>query len=156
MIEVVLLAHPECTTSLSMFKALATPLVLHPRGWIKYGYKLRVTEKVKKNAIRMQLTPQRVMDNMFPTFSHEKLSVCNIETREIFINEARWLRQLPDKSSMGLPAYRCYLINHELGHALGKIEHENMCDADGRASIMRQQTLGLGSCVLPTPLPLKK
>jgi hypothetical protein len=156
MIDVVLLVHPECETSLSMFRALATPLVLHSRGWLKIGYKLRVTEKSRKNAIRVELTPQAVMDRMFPSFSNKKLSVCNMETREIFLSEARWRRQLPDDSSMSLPAYRCYLINHELGHALGKTVHENTCDAEGRASIMRQQTLGLGSCVSPTPFPLKK
>ena len=154
-----LLVHPACVTSEFMFRALATPIILHPNGWTKWGYNFKV-EVAKQKGVRsslrkqivIQLTPQDVMDKLFPGFESERLSVCNMRTREIFINESRWRRDYADdKSQMSLPAYRCYVLNHEIGHALGRL-HERCKGTGQRAPIMLQQTVGLHGC-LPDPFP---
>ena len=57
----------------------------------------------------------------------------------VFINEARWVRgAVPFQGDVG--SYRQYLINHEVGHAIGYQRHEP-CAANGElAPVMMQQT----------------
>ncbi len=57
----------------------------------------------------------------------------------VFINEARWVRgAVPFEGDVG--SYRQYLINHEVGHAVGYQRHEP-CDRQGSlAPVMMQQT----------------
>ncbi|GFG51645.1 DUF3152 domain-containing protein [Mycolicibacterium agri] len=57
----------------------------------------------------------------------------------VFINEARWVRgAVPFQGDVG--AYRQYLINHEVGHAIGYQRHEP-CGENGQlAPVMMQQT----------------
>lgn len=57
----------------------------------------------------------------------------------VFINEARWVRgAVPFQGDVG--SYRQYVINHEVGHAIGYRQHE-ACAANGElAPIMMQQT----------------
>jgi hypothetical protein len=57
----------------------------------------------------------------------------------VFLNEARWVRgAVPFQGDVG--SYRQYLINHEVGHAIGYQRHE-ACAANGElAPIMMQQT----------------
>jgi hypothetical protein len=57
----------------------------------------------------------------------------------VFINEARWVRgAVPFQGDIG--SYRQYLINHEVGHAIGYGKHEP-CGQDGAlAPVMMQQT----------------
>ncbi len=57
----------------------------------------------------------------------------------VFLNEARWVRgAVPFQGDVG--AYRQYLINHEVGHAIGYQRHEPCGEKDQLAPIMMQQT----------------
>ena len=59
----------------------------------------------------------------------------------VFINEARWVRgAVPFQGDIG--SYRQYLINHEVGHAIGYTTHEPCDENGGLAPIMMQQTFG--------------
>ena len=78
---------------------------------------------------------------------------CSISDRigndptRVLINEARWVRgALTFEGDLG--GYRQYLINHEVGHAIGYAAHE-ACSGDGAvAPIMMQQTLSLDNSEL--------
>lgn len=61
------------------------------------------------------------------------------EDPRVLINEARWVRgAVPFQGDVG--SYRQYLINHEVGHAIGYQRHEP-CDTEGGlAPVMMQQT----------------
>lgn len=61
----------------------------------------------------------------------------------VLLNLARWVRG--DAAYLGdIEAYRVYMVNHEVGHALGH-QHAHSCLAGGLAPIMMQQTIGLRS-----------
>ncbi|HEX6754735.1 MAG TPA: DUF3152 domain-containing protein, partial [Mycobacteriales bacterium] len=82
-------------------------------------------------------------------------SCYNGELGRAVINDARWVRGAVAYSG-DLAAYRVYVINHEVGHALGN-GHQPCRKAGTLAPVMMQQTLGLttpgvGDCK-PNPWP---
>ncbi|BBX95209.1 DUF3152 domain-containing protein [Mycobacterium lacus] len=57
----------------------------------------------------------------------------------VFVNEARWVRgAVPFEGDVG--SYRQYVINHEVGHAVGYVRHEPCDKQGGLAPVMMQQT----------------
>ncbi|OBI40314.1 hypothetical protein A5707_10405 [Mycobacterium kyorinense] len=59
--------------------------------------------------------------------------------QRVFINEARWVRgAVPFQGDVG--SYRQYVINHEVGHAIGYLRHEPCDKQGGLAPVMMQQT----------------
>jgi hypothetical protein len=68
------------------------------------------------------------------------------------INLARWATAVPDYQG-DIATYRLYVVNHEVGHALGN-GHLPCPGAGQLAPVMQQQTLGLEGCVKnPWPYP---
>ena len=68
---------------------------------------------------------------------------CRYADRAV-INLARWMRAVPDYQG-DVATYRRYVVNHEVGHALG-YDHEH-CPGPGRlAPVMQQQTIDLEGC----------
>ncbi|HEV2087943.1 MAG TPA: DUF3152 domain-containing protein, partial [Cryptosporangiaceae bacterium] len=62
----------------------------------------------------------------------------------VVINLARWLLAVPEFQG-DVSTYRLYVVNHEVGHRLGR-GHQT-CPGPGRlAPVMQQQTLGLRGC----------
>ena len=57
------------------------------------------------------------------------------------INLARWATAVPDYEG-DVATYRLYVVNHEVGHALGN-GHQPCPGAGQLAPVMQQQTLGL-------------
>ncbi|CAN5484272.1 hypothetical protein BH09ACT12_BH09ACT12_23930 [soil metagenome] len=60
------------------------------------------------------------------------------------LNAWRWLNGA-DAYEGNLNDYRRYLVNHEVGHALGKA-HVGCPGSGLPAPVMMQQTKGLGEC----------
>ena len=147
--KVYLTVHPQADTHEDVFREIATPLVNHEFGWNDV---YTVDTPNESNSVVM-LTPGKVLGRMFPQFAKRRLSVCDMNTREIWINEDRWLRTLPDESQLPLPAYRSYVLTHELGHALG-LGHADP-PKKGLAPIMMQQTVGIGT-LTPNPFPTEE
>jgi hypothetical protein len=139
----------------AMFRALVTALLQHPLGWANQGYTFNIVPSAAAAThplITITLTPQHVLDRKFPEFATERLSLCNMATREIYLNEQRWMGVYDDnKSNLSLPAYRAYMVQHEVGHALG-FGHTKCKQGGAKCPIMVQQTKGTGGCA-PYPFP---
>lgn len=62
---------------------------------------------------------------------------------EVALNADRWEHKTPTYAD--LAEYRAYMINHEVGHALGR-GHERCAGEGAAAPVMLQQSMGLGGC----------
>lgn len=68
---------------------------------------------------------------------------CHNEGR-VMVNVRRWMLGAASYGD-NLDLYRTYLVNHEVGHAIGH-RHQPCPKAGAKAPVMLQQTLGLGGC----------
>lgn len=62
----------------------------------------------------------------------------------VVINARRWAFGVPHYAGRLLD-YRRYVVNHEVGHALGR-SHESCLSPGSKAPVMLQQTYGLDGC----------
>ncbi|WP_155980957.1 DUF3152 domain-containing protein [Nocardia sp. CNY236] len=68
-------------------------------------------------------------------------SCYNGNSKRVVLSEARWVRgALAFDGDIG--SYRQYLINHEVGHAIGYHRHQPCAVDGGLAPVMMQQTFG--------------
>ena len=68
-------------------------------------------------------------------------SCFNPSMERVFLNEARWVRgAVAFQGDIG--SYRQYLVNHEVGHAIGLAQHDACTTDGGLAPIMMQQSFG--------------
>jgi hypothetical protein len=117
-----------------------------PRGWSKYGYIFKRNPNAPGKILRIHLAKNKTISDLYGP-QIDSLSAYVPGTHEIFINYDNWMGG--SKSSMQLDRYRTYVINHEVGHALGLDHakcHKARCDQLGMdkcpGSVMIQMTKG--------------
>ncbi|MFL6130964.1 MAG: DUF3152 domain-containing protein, partial [Mycobacteriales bacterium] len=93
---------------------------------------------------RVSLTASMTVRNLCGYTLPFETSCYNGELSRAVINDARWVRGAVAYAG-NLTAYRTYVINHEVGHALGH-DHQQCPKAGAPAPVMMQQTLGVGGC----------
>lgn len=140
-----------------LFRKKVISILKHPKGWehIDSTVKFKIvdhqtfihTKSPRKIPIRLSTDKTIVGVCGFS----EKLSCCDMSTKQCWINFYRW-KNGSKHSGLPLHKYKNYVINHEVGHALGRLHSD--CECDGcSAPIMMQQTKGIGSCK-PNDKPL--
>jgi len=93
---------------------------------------------------RVSLVSPGNMETYCPGVGTGGYTSCRYGERAV-INLARWETAVPDYGG-DIATYRRYVVNHEVGHALGN-GHQD-CPGPGQsAPVMQQQTLGLQGCV---------
>ncbi|MCV2488647.1 DUF3152 domain-containing protein [Geodermatophilus sp. YIM 151500] len=92
---------------------------------------------------RVSLISPGSMETYCPGVGTGGYTSCRYGERAV-INLARWATAVPHYDG-DVATYRQYVVNHEVGHALGN-GHED-CPGPGQpAPVMQQQTLGLDGC----------
>jgi hypothetical protein len=92
---------------------------------------------------RVSLVSPGSMEKYCPGVGTGGYTSCRYGERAV-INLARWATAVPDYEG-DVATYRQYVVNHEVGHALGE-GHEDCPGAGQLAPVMQQQTLGLQGC----------
>lgn len=132
------------------FPATVSAILTDPRGWTADpSYSFEAVSADDNPTLIVQLAATGTAHELCGN-SLELETSCRLAGRSegdpsrVIVNIARWVRgALPFEGDLGL--YRQYLINHEVGHALGYAAHEP-CATDGAmAPIMMQQTLSLSN-----------
>lgn len=114
----------------------------NPKSWTADGAVAFQRVDSGEPTFRVSLTsPMTVRENCGYDIELEA-SCYNSSTGRVYINLARWVRGA--RAFQGdIGSYRQYLVNHEVGHAVGHPQHEP-CDKDGAlAPIMMQQSFGV-------------
>lgn len=113
-----------------------------PRGWTASG--AHALARVEDDStIRVLLATPATTDALCaPLETGGRLSCRNGEL--VVLNAWRWLNGA-DAYEGNLNDYRRYLVNHEVGHALGNA-HVGCPGSGLPAPVMMQQTKGLGEC----------
>jgi len=135
-----------------------------PRGWLSHGYIFEQVDKGYKSEgyksdkryksdgyksdIIIKIVPAKTVEKIC---SFKGLSCADISNNTIYINVNRWKRG-SKHSKLNLDNYRIYLVNHEIGHLLGR-GHSECLKNNSKVPVMVQQTLGIGKCK-PNPWPL--
>ncbi|MGI9161865.1 MAG: DUF3152 domain-containing protein [Mycobacterium sp.] len=128
------------------FARMVTETLSNPKSWThdpQFAFR-RIDDPTAKPDFRVSLTsPVTVREGcgyeiQIETSCYNPVYGPDAEPR-VFLNLARWVRgAMPFQGDIG--SYRQYLINHEVGHAIGYTTHEP-CDKNGAlAPIMMQQT----------------
>lgn len=119
-----------------------------PRSWT--AILPRALKRVSANpSIRIRIATPATADALCaPLDTGGRLSCRN--GANVVLNAWRWVNG--SEAYLGrIGSYRQYMINHEVGHALGQ-GHAPCPGADDVAPVMLQQTKGLDGC-LPNPWP---
>lgn len=102
-------------------------------------------------AFRVVLASPATTDRLCRPLRTGGIFSCYMNGRAV-LNAMRW-QQGASSYAGDLVSYRVYMVNHEVGHALGH-GHRYACGSGGLAPVMVQQTKGLRGCGRnPWPLP---
>ncbi|MFN2490406.1 MAG: DUF3152 domain-containing protein [Actinomycetota bacterium] len=131
------------------FAAHVEETLFAPRGWTRSAYAL---QRVRSGTVAFHviLASPALTDRLCaPALTRGQFSCHN--GGRVVINFWRWTNGA-DSYRGHLGRYRAYVINHEVGHALGR-GHVSCPSAGAPAPVMVQQTISVGSC-RPNPWPL--
>ncbi len=125
------------------FAAFVLATLNDPRGWPHEGYTFARTGDGAAADVTVVLASPALTDRLCkPLVTYGKLS-CRNGNRSV-LTFYRWVNGIPEYAD-DLTAYRRYLVNHEVGHFLGK-GHVSCPGAGALAPVMMQQTKGLDGC----------
>jgi Protein of unknown function (DUF3152) len=123
--------------------------VLHdPRGWRQAGYAFRIVASEPADMSIVLASPTLTDSLCAPLLTLGHYS-CAHAGRAV-LNFERWVKGAPAYASIA--RYRTYMINHEVGHLLGR-GHVYCTSPGALAPLMVQQTKGVAPC-RPNPWPL--
>jgi len=119
-----------------------------PRGWRSAGYNFRLVADGTAD-ISVVLASPALTDRLCAPLQTLSRYSC-AQGNQAVLNFERWQHGMQTYAS--LVRYRTYMINHEVGHLLGRA-HAYCPAAGARAPLMMQQTKGVAPC-RPNPWPL--
>lgn len=133
------------------FSKAVSAILNDPRGWGRNF--VQVADPAKADT-RMVLASPNLVDELCAPLKTMGKTSCNNNGRTV-INIERWAYGSTEflQSGGSLEDYRTYVINHEMGHALGH-GHEDCTSIGAPAPVMQQQILDMKGCKTnPWPNP---
>ena len=132
------------------FASMVDATLMDPRGWTNDPrFRFEHVSSNEEPSLRIRLTSVATTRELCGGDLGLETSCRTTITGDdsVVINESRWVRgAAPFDGDLG--RYRQYVINHEVGHAVGFAEHVP-CPSEGDlAPIMMQQTLSLNNAQL--------
>ncbi|WP_245547329.1 DUF3152 domain-containing protein [Nocardia brevicatena] len=113
----------------------------NPKSWVhdrKFAFR-RIDHG--EPDFRISLTSRQTTRNLCGFEIPIDSSCYNSDLARVVLSEARWVRgALAFNGDIG--SYRQYLVNHEVGHAIGYHQHQPCENDGGLAPVMMQQTFG--------------
>ncbi|QNE20015.1 DUF3152 domain-containing protein [Kribbella qitaiheensis] len=123
-----------------------------PRGWQAiHPVSFERTDRADADLRIILATPTLTDKLCLPLDTGGEVS-CRVDNR-VVLNAKRWMYAVPAYAAQ-IDLYRSYLVNHEVGHALGH-GHSTCAKPNTPAPVMMQQTKGLAGC-LPNAWPTIK
>ena len=131
------------------FAAAVERTLADPRGWTGGGrWAFQRTDRAPVD-FRVVLASPALTDRLCAPLSTGGTQSCHQKGRAV-LNAARW-QHGAGTYGRDVASYRLYLVNHEVGHALGYVHRG--CPERGQVSpVMVQQTISLEGC-RPNPWP---
>ncbi|MFZ3499066.1 DUF3152 domain-containing protein [Streptomyces sp. 5.8] len=117
----------------------------HPRGWTRnnaYGFQLVSSGPVD---FTVKVATPGTTDRLCDVTTPESRGNVNCRTgHTVVVNLKRWVQGSPQFDGP-VEEYRALIINHEVGHEIGR-GHEGCAGPGALAPAMMQQIKGLGAC----------
>jgi hypothetical protein len=147
-LRVAVLVEGRLRVSAQSFARAVGDALHDPRGWRSAGYRFRLVARPPAE-IQVVLASPGLTDSLCaPLLTLGRYS-CAQGDRAV-LNFTRWQEGIPHYGS--LARYRIYMVNHEVGHLLGR-GHTYCSGAGALAPLMMQQTKSVAPC-RPNPWPL--
>lgn len=133
----------------------------HPNGWKGHGYMFelispeegmlaRKSRRNYKYVLHLRISTAKTVEK---ECKFGGLSCANLKDNVIYFNRDRWLYGSKE-SGLSLPAYRVYVVCHEVGHLLDRGHKKCSASGEEKCPVMYQQTISKGCCkpnVWPLP-----
>ncbi|MFP4149297.1 MAG: DUF3152 domain-containing protein [Nitriliruptoraceae bacterium] len=136
--------EPAVGEDLLAFTAAVEEALGDPRSWSRRWRLVRVDDP-SEAAVRVLLATPATVDRLCGQVGLRTVGRYSCWTgRFAALNAWRWAEGATDFED--LTTYRRYLVNHEVGHALG-FGHVGCEEPGALAPVMMQQSMGTGECV---------
>ena len=131
------------------FDQVVRDTLLDARGWQQAGFEIRFADDAPNVVLVAEGDEVDAICSPYDTGGRYSCQIGPV----VALNADRW-RQATDTWPGTLEAYRQMLVNHEVGHLLGRHHARPACQAPGAsAAVMYQQSAGVEGCA-PNPWPL--
>jgi hypothetical protein len=147
-LRVAVLVEGGIPVAVRRFAQVIERVLSDPRGWLRAGYTFRLVS-VSPADVEIVLASPSMTDQLCAPLQTLGRYSCAQGNRAV-LNFERWRHGAPAYASIA--RYRTYMINHEVGHLLGRA-HAYCPAAGAPAPLMMQQTKGVAPC-RPNPWPL--
>ena len=120
-----------------------------PRGWSQAGFEIRLSDDAPNVVLVAEGDEVDALCDPYDTGGRYSCQIGPV----VALNADRW-REATETWPGTLEEYRQMLVNHEVGHLLGRHHARPACQEPGApAAVMYQQSAGVEGCA-PNPWPL--
>lgn len=145
-VKVAVVTEKEISVDTEAFAARVLGTLNDERGWGADGSVSFELVAADEAELTVRLATPGTVDELCAPLDTGGYTSCRVDS-DVVLNVDRWASATDNFLEAGgtVDQYRVYLVNHEVGHFLGQ-GHVTVCEPDGRAPVMMQQTLDLEGC----------